>query len=179
VANIARFHPVKDQAMLLRAFREVAAARPDVDLLLVGDGSLRPDLEKQVREGGIEGRVRFLGVRFDVPDILRAIDVFALTSVSEAASLTLLEAMASAVPVVVTDVGGNPEMVRHGREGLLVPRGDAGATAAALLQILDDPVTAAALGAAGRAHVLENYRLEQTIQSYFRLYQRLCRQKGR
>ncbi|MGH7171125.1 MAG: glycosyltransferase [Gemmataceae bacterium] len=178
VANIARFHPVKDQAMLLRAFREVAAARPDVDLLLVGDGRLRPDLEGLVRSLQIESRVRFLGVRFDVPDILRTIDVFALTSVSEAASLTLLEAMASAVPVVVTDVGGNPEMVRHGVEGLLVPRGDAGATAAALLRILDTPATAAAMGAAGRIRVLERYQLEQTIQSYFRLYQRLCRHKG-
>jgi N-acetyl-alpha-D-glucosaminyl L-malate synthase BshA len=174
VANIARFHPVKDQAMLLRAFAAVAAARPDADLLLVGDGPLRPELEKQVRELGIEGRVRFLGIRSDVPDILRAIDVFALTSVSEAASLTLLEAMASAVPVVVTDVGGNPEMVRHGIEGLLVPRGDADAAAAALLRILDDSARAAEMGAAGRARVLERYQLEQTIHSYFRLYQRLA-----
>jgi L-malate glycosyltransferase len=178
VANIARFHPVKDQAMLLRAFREVAAARPDVDLLLVGDGRLRPELEKLVRELGIEPRVRFLGVRFDVPDILRAIDVFALTSVSEAASLTLLEAMASALPVVVTEVGGNPEMVRHKSEGLLVPRGDAGAAAAALLHLLDNPAAAAAMGAASHARVLERYRLEQTIEAYFRLYQRLCRPQG-
>ncbi|HTU91487.1 MAG TPA: GT4 family glycosyltransferase PelF [Gemmataceae bacterium] len=178
VANIARFHPVKDQATLLRAFREVATARPDVDLLLVGDGRLRPDLEELVRSLQIESRVRFLGVRFDVPDIMRAIDGFALTSVSEAASLTLLEAMASAVPVVVTDVGGNPEMVRHGVEGLLVPRGDAAATAAALLRILDNPAASAAMGAAGRARVLERYRLEQTIQSYLCLYQRLCRRKG-
>jgi L-malate glycosyltransferase len=175
VANIARFHPVKDQAMLLRGFRDVAAARPDVDLLLVGDGPLRPDLEGLVRGLGIEARVRFLGVRLDVPDILRAIEVFALTSLSEAASLALLEAMASAVPAVVTDVGGNPEMVRHGAEGLLVPRGDAAATAAALLRLLDNPAEAAAMGAAGRARVLERYRFEQTIQSYLSLYRRLCR----
>lgn len=174
VANIARFHPVKDQAMLLRAFREVAAARPDVDLLLVGDGPLRPDLEQLVKDLGIAPRVRFLGVRFDVPDILRAIDVFALTSVSEAASLTLLEAMASAVPVVVTDVGGNPEMVRHGVEGLLVPRGDAEATAIALLSLLKEPATAVTLGQAGRRRVEERYQLPQTIDTYLRLYQKLA-----
>jgi glycosyltransferase involved in cell wall biosynthesis len=181
VANIARFHPVKDQAMLLRAFGAVAAARPDVDLLLVGDGPLRLELEKQVRELGIEKRIRFLGVRSDVPDILRAIEVFVLTSVSEAASLTLLEAMASAVPVVVTDVGGNPEIVRDGIEGLLVPRGDAGATTAALLRLLDDPSLSSALGAAGRTRVWERYRLEQTIDRYHHLYQRLTspqRQQG-
>ena len=70
------------------------------------------------------GSLRFLGVRSDVPDLLQAMDVFALTSVCEAASLTLLEAMAAGLPVVVTAVGGNPEIVRDGGEGLLVPRGN-------------------------------------------------------
>jgi glycosyltransferase involved in cell wall biosynthesis len=174
VVNVARFHPVKDQAMLLRAFAAVTAARPDVDLLLVGDGGLRGNLERQVHELGVADRVRFLGVRFDVPDLLRAADVFALTSVSEAASLTLLEAMASGLPVVVTDVGGNPEIVRQGIDGLLVPRGDDRAAAAAFLRLLDDPTAAARMGAAGRARVHECYRLEQTIEAYLGLYLRLC-----
>jgi len=173
VANVARFHPIKDHAMLLRAFARVAGARSDVDLLLAGDGFLRGSLEQQVRELGIGSRVRFLGVRSDVPDILQAVDVFALTSLSEAASLTLMEAMAAALPVVVTDVGGNPEIVRHRREGLLVPRGDDHATAAALLEILDHPDHAAALGAAGRARVRQRYQLAGTVESYYRLYQRL------
>jgi len=95
VATIARFHPVKDHRTLLTAFAEVARVRADVDLLLVGDGPLRSDLERQSADLDIADRVRFLGVRDDVPNILRAIDVFALTSVSEAASITLLEAMAS------------------------------------------------------------------------------------
>jgi glycosyltransferase involved in cell wall biosynthesis len=174
VANVARFHPIKDQAMLLRAFRVVAQRRPDVDLLLVGDGLLRPDLERLTRELGLEGRVRFLGVRRDVPDLLQAVDVFALTSISEAASLTLLEAMASGLPVVVTAVGGNPEIVRHGREGLLVPRGDAEATAAALLRLLDEPAAATVMGQAGRDRVRERYQLQQTIEAYWRLYERLA-----
>ncbi len=174
VVNVARCHPVKDQTMLLRAFKEVAVARPGVDLLLVGDGALRPDLERLAQSLGIAACVRFLGVRFDVPDILKAVDTFALTSVSEGASITLLEAMASGLPVVVTDVGGNPEIVRHGVEGLLVPRGDTGATAAAFLRLLDDTAAAARMGAAGRARVHEHYRLEQTIDAYFSLYQRLC-----
>jgi glycosyltransferase involved in cell wall biosynthesis len=175
VASIARFHPIKDHVTLLHGFSEVARACEDVDLLLVGDGPLRGRLQELTRELAIEGRVRFLGVRFDVPDILRATDVFALTSISEAASLTILEAMASAVPLVVTDVGGNPEMVRHGVEALLVPRRDARATAAALLCLLADPDKAAALGAAGRARVWQRYRLEQTVELYRQLYLRLCR----
>ncbi|HVS37880.1 MAG TPA: glycosyltransferase, partial [Gemmataceae bacterium] len=173
VAMVARFHPVKDHAMLLHAFAKAAASRPDVDLLLVGDGPLRGELQALTARLGIGGRVRFLGVRSDVPDLLRAVDLFALTSVSEAASLTLLEAMASRLPVVVTAVGGNPEIVRHDVEGLLVPRGDAAAAAAALLRLLDDPTAAKAMGEAGRARVEERYQLSRTIEAYWRLYQRL------
>lgn len=174
VANVARLHPIKDQAMLLRAFREVAAARPDVDLLLVGDGPLRDDLEQLARSLDIHHRTRFLGVRSDVPEVLRAVDLFALTSICEAASLTLLEAMASGLPVVVTAVGGNPEIVRDGIEGLLVPRGDAHATAAAILRLLRDPAASAAMAGAARARVRKRYRIERTMQSYLDLYQRLA-----
>ncbi len=174
VGNIARFHPVKDQAMLLHAFARVAAAREDVDLLLVGDGPLRETLTDLARSLEIESRVRFLGIRADVPEILRALDVFALTSLSEAASLTLLEAMASGVPTVVTAVGGNPELIRQGIDGLHVPRGDAGATATAILQILNDPSAASRMGKAARERVVERYQLESTVWAYLRLYADLC-----
>ena len=126
-----------------------------------------------IRQLGITARVYFLGVRSDVPDILRAVDLFTLTSVSEAASLTLLEAMASGLPVVVTAVGGNPEIVRHEKEGLLVPRGDPQAAAAAFLRLLDDREAAAAMGIAGRARVEERYQLSGTIGRYLELYRRL------
>ncbi len=173
IGNIARFHPVKDQAMLLHAFAAVAAAQADVDLLLVGDGDLRGKLTELVGSLGLASRVHFLGVRSDVPEILRALDVFALTSVSEAASLTLLEAMATAVPVVVTAVGGNPELVRPGVDGLHVPRGDAQATAQALLSILADPAAAAAMGSAGRQRVIDHYQLDAAVNAYLALYQKL------
>jgi glycosyltransferase involved in cell wall biosynthesis len=173
VALIGRFHPVKDHATMLAAFREVARSRRDVDLLLVGDGPLRGDAEGRAADLGIAGRVRFLGVRRDVPEILGAIDVFALTSLSEAASLTLLEAMASALPVVVTAVGGNPEIVRDGVEGLLAPRGDADRITAAIGALLDDPERASGMGRAGRATVAERYDLERTIARYHALYERL------
>jgi L-malate glycosyltransferase len=109
-------------------------------------------------------------VRRDVPEILQAVDVFGLTSVSEAASLTLLEAMAAGRPVVVTDVGGNPEIVRQGIDGFLVPRGDDAATAAAILYLLDRPHEAAAMGEAGRRRVQERYQLQRTIERYYGLY---------
>lgn len=170
VACIARFHPVKDHAMLLRAFARTAAVVADVDLILAGDGQLRPDLEAQARALGIDARVSFLGVRRDVPDLLRAADVFALTSVSEGASITLLEAMASGVPSVVTRVGGNPELVRDGEDGLLVPRGDDEAAAQALVRLLTDHGLRARLGASARQRALETYQLDRTIDRYYARY---------
>lgn len=174
LVHVARCHPVKDQATLLRAFREIAQVRSDVDLLFAGDGAVRPDLETSARQLGIEARTQFLGTRSDVPELLKASEVFVLTSLSEAASLTLLEAMAAGLPVVVTAVGGNPEIVRDGREGLLVPRGDFAAVARAILKLLADPGLASRLGTAGAARVRQHYRLERTIDRYFELYRSLC-----
>jgi glycosyltransferase involved in cell wall biosynthesis len=172
IACVARFHPVKDHATLLEAFAKVAASIPDVDLLLVGDGTLRSDLERRASELGLRSRIRFLGIRDDVADILRVIDVFTLTSVSEAASLTLLEAMAASRPVVVTAVGGNPEIVRDGVDGLLAPRGDAAAIAAALARVLGNGALAQCLGASGAERVRQSFRLEDTIARYYDLYAR-------
>lgn len=177
IVAVARFHPVKDHRTLLRAFQVVAGVRADVDLILAGDGPLRGELESLARELGIAGRTKFLGVRTDVPDLLAAADVFTLTSVSEAASLTLLEAMAAGTPVVTTAVGGSPEIVVHDEHGLLVPRGDAPATAEALLRVLQDPALAARLGAAARQRVEERYRIETTVARYGALYERLARRR--
>jgi glycosyltransferase involved in cell wall biosynthesis len=174
VVHVARHHPVKDQPTLLRGFARVAAEFPDADLLMIGDGPLRGDLEKLADELRIGDRVRFVGLQANVPDWLAASDVFALTSLSEVASLTLLEAMATGLPVAVTDVGGNPEIVRHGREGLLFSRGDSEALAESLRELLDDPEYAADLGAAARERVENRYRLGRTVGAYHRLYRRLA-----
>lgn len=167
---VARFHPVKDHRTLIAAFARVSASRPDVDLLLAGDGALRADLEQQVRDAGLTERVRFLGVRRDVPTVLRAADVFVLASVSEGASITVLEAMATGLPIVTTRVGGNPELVREGQDGLLVPRGNSEALAVALGQVLDDPALVRRLGQSAQARARDEYDLADTIAAYARLY---------
>jgi len=178
VATVARFHPVKDHRTLIQAFAKACSTIDDVDLLLVGDGPLRGELEALVRELAIEARVRFLGVRHDISDILAAADVFAMSSLSEAASITLLEAMACGTPVVVTGVGGNPEIVRDGVDGLLTPRGDAPAMAAALGRLLGDEATRATMGRRAAERIRESYRIETTMERYARLYQDLA-QPGR
>lgn len=170
IATVARFHPVKDHSTLFHAFAEIAPLRRDVDLLLAGDGQLRGSLEQLAHDLEITSRVHFLGVRRDVADLLRASDVFALTSVSEAASITLLEAMASGLPVVVTAVGGNPEIVREGVDGLLAPRGDSHGIAMALLKVLDDGRLAFTMGQSGAERVRTQFQLDDTVARYYALY---------
>lgn len=177
VACVARFHPIKDHTSLLQGFAQLAKQQTNVDLLLIGDGPRREELQTLVQELGVQHRVQFLGVRSDVADLLQAADVFTLTSLCEAASLTLLEAMAAGLPVVVTDVGGNPEIVRQEKEGLLVPRQDAAAIGNALSQILSDTALANSMGQAGKQRVKETYTLARTIERYHQLYQRLANQK--
>jgi glycosyltransferase involved in cell wall biosynthesis len=173
IIHVARHHPVKDQATLIRGFALAAPDLPGVVLRMAGDGPLRGELEALTKELGVADRVEFLGVRSDIPDLMRQADVFALTSLSEAASLTLLEAMATGLPVVVTDVGGNGEIVRHEKEGLLFPRSDAAGCAAAFKRLFADPAFAKRLGDAGRERAREHYRLESTVNRYLELFERV------
>ena len=173
VAMIARFHPIKDHESVLRAFQVVCQQRDDADLLLVGDGELRADMEQLACDLDIRKRVHFWGVRDDVATILQAIDVFTLSSISEAASLTLLEAMACGRPVSVTHVGGNPEIVTDGVTGRLTPRQDPQALGQALLDLLNDAALRERLGSAARQTVLKNFQLDQAIHRYEQLYAEL------
>lgn len=172
VTIVARFHPVKDHATLLTAFAAIARQRADVDLLLVGDGPLRGALERQALSLGITSRVRMVGVQSNVSEWLQASDVFTLSSVSEAASITLLEAMASGLPAVVTDVGGNPELVRRDQDGLLVPRGDVPALASALRRLLSEPATRRSMGASGMRRVRDEFQMNDTVARYASLFER-------
>ncbi len=172
--HVARHHPVKDQPTLLRGFAQAVPELPGVDLLMVGDGPLRGELESLSVDLRIPDRVKFLGIRTDIPELMRAADCFALTSLSEAASLTLLEAMASGLPAIVTAVGGNPEIIRHESEGLLFPRGDTIACANAISRVFRDPELASRLGTAGRARAVERYHLDRAVEEYFKLYSQLA-----
>ncbi len=174
VVHVARHHPVKDQPTLLRGFAAAIPEHPDVDLLMAGDGPLRAELESLAESLGLRHRVTFLGVRSDVPAVLQAADVFALTSVSEAASLTLLEAMATGLPSVVSAVGGNPEIIRDGRDGLHFPRGDWQACGRAIRDLLDDPDRGHFLGQSAMQRARERYRLADTVAAYGAMYRRLA-----
>jgi glycosyltransferase involved in cell wall biosynthesis len=170
VGCIARFHPVKDHPMLLRAWKRVCTNMPQARLLLVGDGPEKVKLQSLADELGISDTVEFWGIRNDVPNILRSIDVFTLTSVTEASSLTLLEAMACACPVVITDVGGNGEHVTDGVEGWLVPRHDDESLAERLQQTLRDHDQRSRMAAHARLRVERQFSLENTLSNYEDLF---------
>ena len=153
VVHVARLNAVKDQVTLLRAARLVLDREPAFRLDIVGDGEQRQALERLSADLGLGNAVRFHGFQMDVRPFLAGRDAFVLSSVSEGIALTLLEAMAAALPVVATDVGGNREVVIAGETGFLVPPGDPAALARALITLLSDPARASQFGAAGRSRV--------------------------
>lgn len=170
VGTVGRLSEVKDQAALLRAFALAHEARPDSALVLVGDGPLRAQLQAQAAALGIDGRVRFLGDRGDVRVLLPGFDVFVLCSRSEGYSMALLEACASAVPIVATNVGGNREIVADGRNGHLVPAMAPEALAEAIAAMLDAPDRARAMGQAGRRWALAEASVARMAARYEALY---------
>jgi glycosyltransferase involved in cell wall biosynthesis len=170
IGTVGRLNPVKDQAMLLRAFARVHAEAADTALVLVGDGALRAELERQATASGAGESVHFLGDRSDVRQLLQGFDVFALSSLSEGYSMALLEACASGLPIVATDVGGNREIVADDRNGVLVPAADAQAMANAVLGLLRDPSRVQRLGAAGRDWALREASVPAMAARYDALY---------
>jgi glycosyltransferase involved in cell wall biosynthesis len=166
IGTVARLEPVKDQALLLRAFAAVVAAEPAARLCLVGDGSLRSALRDQAIAAGLGDAVRFLGHRDDVAALLPLFDVFALSSISEGLPLTLLEAMAAGLPCVATDVGAMADAVVEGQSGLLVPARDDAGLAAALLQLLRHPDQARQMGEKGRQRARSHFDLRVMVRRY-------------
>lgn len=168
--TVARLETVKDQATMLHAVAAIVAARSNFHLDIVGDGSERAHLEAIADRLGVRRHVSFHGFQAAVSSYLADADIFLLSSVSEGISLTLLEAMASGLPVVATAVGGNPEVVASGVTGLLVPPSDPAAFGAAVVTLLDDPAMSAAMGAAGRVRVLQQFGSAAMNRAYSEIY---------
>ncbi|MCV7435351.1 glycosyltransferase [Mycolicibacterium bacteremicum] len=166
VGIVAELSPIKDHATLLRAARIVVDQVPTARFLVIGDGACRAELEALSAELQLTPNVHFTGVRRDVARLLRAIDVFTLSSVTvECFSIALLEAMAAARPAVCTAVGGIPEMIDDGETGYLVPPRDPRLLAARLLDVLTNPPAARRMGRAGRARVEDEFSLDRSVDA--------------
>ena len=172
VAVIGNLWRVKGHRTLVEAAAEIAARIPRVKFLCAGEGPEREALEKRIAELGLEKTVHLLGHRLDIPAILARSRAACLCSSAEGLSNALMEAMASSLPIVATSVGGNPELVRPGENGLLVPFGDARALSTALVQLLSDPAAAAEMGRRGRLRIESELTLEKMAEGHGALYRR-------
>jgi sugar transferase (PEP-CTERM/EpsH1 system associated) len=179
IGTVGRLDPVKDQMGLLEAFAGIAAAERGAVLIIAGDGPCRAALEERARQADLVGRVRLLGERSDIPRVLGALDIFVLPSIAEGISNTILEAMATGLPVVATRTGGNPELVEDGVTGTLVPVGDRAALAAAVSHYVTDLDARALHGKSGRQRAMEHFELNRMAQRYRDLYTSLVVQKRR
>ncbi len=182
VGTVGRLEAVKDQTNLARAFVRALAMSPQaarhLRLVLVGDGPMRGEIESIVRAAGAESLVWFAGERSDIPDILRGLDCFVLPSLAEGISNTLLEAMASGLPVIATRVGANADLMEEGLSGKLVPRADPDAIAREIFAYLADPALARRHGRAGRQIVERRFSVERMVGDYEALYRRLLAERG-
>ena len=140
--------------------------------VLAGAGPLRPALEDRARKMGVSGAVEFLGVRDDIPRLMRRSSVFVRPSSLEGMPLTVLEAMASGLPVVATPAGGTPELLEDGKDGFLFPVGDHGALAHSITRLLDDRDFAAEMGRHGRRTVEDGYTWDQVVERTEEVYRR-------
>ena len=176
VGTVGRLQAVKDQINLVRAVaiaRQQGAELSRMRLLIAGDGPLRASVEDEIRRAGIGDVTWLAGERSDVPDVMRALDLFVLPSRSEGISNTILEAMASGLPVVATAVGGNAELVMHGETGELVPPEDPEHMAGALVRYTADAALRQNHGSAGRRRVEQNFSIDNMVARYTNLYEQL------
>jgi sugar transferase (PEP-CTERM/EpsH1 system associated) len=180
IGTVGRLQDVKHHAGLIAAFALLRtkvddAQRARLRLVLVGDGPLRARLEQQILEAGLQDCVFLAGARSDVAPVMRSFDLFALSSIAEGTPVTMLEAMASSLPVVSTAVGGIPDLVLDGATGSLVPPSDPHAMAEALAAYVRTPALARIHGAAGRERIEQKYSIAAMLATYVDLYDGLCK----
>lgn len=177
VGTVGRMQTVKDQTLLARAFVLLLERHPElrsrVRLVMIGEGPLRAESLAILEQAGAADMAWLPGERNDIPELLRSLDCFVLPSLAEGISNTILEAMASGLPVIATRVGGNPELVREGGTGVLVPPADAEAMAEAIARYAFAPTTAAECGRQARAEALGRFSMESMEAAYRGLYDRL------
>lgn len=164
--NVGRLVPVKGQLCLVEAMARLRDRRPELKLLIAGDGELRPRLEDRIGELGLCSQVKLLGARDDVPDLLAASDMVAISSFSEGTSLALMEAMALSKPIVATAIEGNMDVLVHEENALLVPPDDPDALALSLDALAADPCLARRLAEAAWRKADESFNIERVAGRY-------------
>lgn len=173
VGMVARLQPVKGHSYFIEAAARVAQAVPDAHFVLVGDGALRGDIERQAAQLGLSRRVHLLGERADAAALPAAFDVSVLASMHEGLPNTVMEAMAAGTPVVATAVGGTKELIVDGETGYLVPPANAEAMAERLTFALTHTAQRVALGARGQQFIQDQFGMPRMVAAVERLYEQL------
>ena len=173
IGTVGRLQAEKDQTTLINAFSRVLLHSKNIKLMIVGDGPDREKLKALVNEKKLASNVIFTGARNDIPSLLSEMDIFVLPSRGEGISNTILEAMASSLPVIATRVGGNPELVDEAVTGKLVPSNDAKKMADAINFYLDDKPLTGLHGKAGRQRVEAMFSMDKMVASYVEVYDSL------
>lgn len=177
MGTVGRLDPVKNQAALIETLALLAPRYPRLRLAIAGDGPERERLAAMIVERRLTGIATLLGQRDDIPSVLNLFDVFLLPSLGEGMCNTILEAMATEVPVIATHVGGNPELVAAGTTGALVPARDTPALARAVAAYLDGDALRRQQGAAGRLRVEQEFGIDSMVERYVQLYGREMERK--
>jgi sugar transferase (PEP-CTERM/EpsH1 system associated) len=173
LGSIGRLDPVKDFPTLLTGFTEIKRQYPHAVLVIVGDGPIRANLVRISSDHGLGRSVKWLGERRDIPTLLRRFDLFVQTSMFEGMSNTILEAMASGLPIVATETGGNSELVKNGQNGVLIPVAGVNALVGAVGAYLQNPALRAQHGAESRRRVEVDFNLSLMATRYADLYTNL------
>ncbi|HVP07684.1 MAG TPA: glycosyltransferase family 4 protein, partial [Candidatus Acidoferrum sp.] len=172
---VANFRPPKGYQYFAEAARLVRRELPNAKFLVIGqgEGEIKQKFETSIADFGLKENVKLLGFRSDVPELLRTMDLFVLSSISEGLPLAAVEAMAACRPVVATNVGGLSELVQDGRSGYLVPPADTNSLANRMIELLKDQSLRAHMGKAGREIATTTFSLETMVSSYQQLYEGL------
>ena len=167
---VATFKEQKGHRYLIEAASPLVSQYPDLQFLLIGDGDLREEITAQARASGLNGQVHFMGLRNDIPDLLAASDIFILPSLWEGLPMALVEAMASGLPVIATEVSGTKQVMVPGETGLLVAPGDSQQLIQAMIRLLCDPAGAKAMGAAAKRRVEAYFSAQKQAQDHISLF---------
>ena len=170
---VGRLEPVKGPEYFVKAATDVAKQSPQTKFMMVGAGSLRVRLERQVKDLGLDHRFIFTGWRNDIPDILSILDILVLPSLNEGVGMILVEAQAMGVPIVATRVGGVPEVVQDGQTGILVPAADPLSLANAIKQLLTDDQKRWNMAQKSIAWVRSKFKAQDMVNAISDLYQEL------
>lgn len=179
VGIVARLVPIKRISVFLEAAASIRKMKPDTTFVVVGNGELRRELEETASKLALGRSTHFLGFRSDLENIYPDVDVLCLTSANEGSPVSLIEGLSAGCAIVSTDVGGVKDVLQQGTLGVLVPEGDVGALAQAVIRLLDDPARRATLGAAGKASALSRFSITRLVDDLDRLYRDCLRNSAR